>query len=140
MSAHADPWRGRHPKDRAIEPEDPMQLVAEPVPGDPAMMLDGIVEEYARLGWDFDHILRIFDTPFFQATWGLRRLYGERELHARIAATLSRCGVMRFRTQWNPEAAADARATDVPDHLACPPGPTPRGARSGAPHDGARDA
>jgi hypothetical protein len=119
-----DPYGGQHPRDRAIEPEDPMLLTAEPVDGDPLVMLDSLIEEYAGLGWDGPHIRRIFDTPFFQATWGLARLFGPEFIAARIDAVLQRRGSMRFRTTHAPVAADGA--ADVPDILNCaPPGATP---------------
>jgi hypothetical protein len=104
MSAHDDPHGGLHPRDRAIEAEDPMLLTAEGLPGDPLAMLDGLIEEFAGLGWDKAHILRLFDTPFFQGTWGLRRQLGPELIGQRIDAVLARRGVLRFCTEWNTEA------------------------------------
>ena len=126
MSAHDDPYGGRHPRDpaidpygatppphRAIEAEDPMLLTAEGLPGDPLAMLDGLIEEYAGLGWDKAHILRLFDTPFFQGTWGLRRQLGPEVIGQRIEEVLARRGVARFCTEWN---------TEVLRASACAPG------------------
>ena len=83
---------------RPIEDSDPMLLTAEPVDGDPELMLTSLIEEFARQGFDADHIMKLFGSPFFQATWGLRQLLGEQGVRTRIEATLARCGVMRFRT------------------------------------------
>jgi len=124
-----DPFGGRHPRDRAIEPEDPMLLSAEPADGDPLLMLDGIVEEYAGLGWDKPRILRIFATPLFQATWGLARLLGPAVVEARVDAVLARRGRMRFRTAYPPAAtSACGDAAGVPDVLDVPP---PHAGRAG---------
>ena len=88
---------GDHPKNQPWEPEDPMMLRAEPVQGDPEVMLDCLVEEYARMGWGADRIAELFDDPFFQATHGLKELFGERGIRERIKQTLARCGVFRFK-------------------------------------------
>lgn len=87
-----------HPGNRAIEPEDPMMVVAEAADGDPLVMLDGIIEEYARMGWDADQIKRLFEHPFFQATHALKQLLGEQEIHRRIEIVLKRCGVFHVTT------------------------------------------
>ena len=86
-----------HPKHRPQKANDPMEMMAEAANGDPLVMLDGIVEEYARMGWGAGRIRELFDSPFFQATHGLKRLLGEQEIERRIEATLKRCGVSRFR-------------------------------------------
>jgi hypothetical protein len=88
-----------HPKDRAIEPEDPMDLQAFEVPGDPQVMLQMLVEEYARMGWGLDALLALFRDPFYVAAHGMWLLYGEEELRRRVAAVLARCGVVRATTR-----------------------------------------
>jgi len=40
----------KHPRHRAIEEDDPMQLNADAVFGDPEVMLESLIEEYARMG------------------------------------------------------------------------------------------
>jgi hypothetical protein len=119
MSAHDS----LHPRDRAIEPEDPMLLTGEPVDGEPRFMLDSLIEEYAGQGWDKAHILRIFDAPFFQATWGLRQTLGLPLIEARIEAVLARFGVQRYRTRFNAAAASPAACghVEVPEVLHCAP-------------------
>ncbi len=104
MSDHdptrTDPFPAEeHPKHRPLEADDPMEMRAEPVNGDPLAMLDGIIEEYARMGWGSDQIRQLFSNPFFQATHGLKKLLGEPAIEQRIAATLQRCGVFRFRSE-----------------------------------------
>ncbi|HEX5009730.1 MAG TPA: hypothetical protein VFY71_04960 [Planctomycetota bacterium] len=119
MSTHDDPYQGRHPRDRAIEAEDPMLLTAERAPGDPLAMLDGLIEEYAGLGWDGPHIQRLFDSPFFQGTWGLRQRLGPELIGSRIDAVLARRGVARFCTEWNMEVL---RASACAPDTCAPPG------------------
>ena len=67
------------------------------VPGDPDLMLRLLVEEYARIGWGVDDIMRLARDPNYTAFYGLWRLYGEEELRRRVAEILARCGVIRVK-------------------------------------------
>jgi len=84
-----------HPKDRPAEPEDPFKMFAGGVEGDPGLMLDCLVEEYSRMGYDADDLIALFDNPEFLATHGLRNLFGPEETRERVQAVLARCGVLR---------------------------------------------
>ena len=113
---HHDHDEHEHPKDRAPERDDPMLLVASQIDGDPLVMIDCLIEEYARMGCDADEILGLFSNPKFQATAGLMQFFGRDAVEGRIRETLSRCGVMRFH--WveaapDPEAAMPDRETPV---------------------------
>lgn len=88
----------KHPRHRAVEEDDPMQLNADAVYGDPEVMLESLIEEYARMGQSAGQIAEIFSLPFFQATYGLNRHFGEQSIHERIDAVLQRSGVFRFTT------------------------------------------
>lgn len=103
-----------HPKDRPIEPEDPLNLHAVEVPGDPERMLRLLVEEYARMGWDLESLLRLFREPFYRAAHGLWLLYGEEELRRRISDALARCGVIRSRTVATQPVSEQLVQIDVP--------------------------
>lgn len=78
--------------------DDPMQLKAGLLEGNPQVMLEGLIEEYARMGWNADQIARLFEQPFFAATHGLTRRFGREAIRACIDQTLQRCGVFRFDT------------------------------------------
>ncbi len=78
--------------------DDPMQLKAGLLEGNPQAMLEGLIEEYARMGWNADQIARLFEQPFFAATHGLTRRFGREAIRACIDQTLQRCGVFRFDT------------------------------------------
>ncbi len=84
-----------HPKDRPAEAEDPFQMFAGGVEGDPGLMLDCLVEEYSRMGYDADGLVALFDDPEFLATHGLRNLFGPEQTRERVETVLSRCGVLR---------------------------------------------
>jgi hypothetical protein len=86
-----------HPATRAVEPDDPMDLHATPVAGDPDVMLRAVVQEYAWLGWDADQVLALFRDPFYPVLNDLRNALGEEALGERIDAIFRRAGVYRFR-------------------------------------------
>ena len=84
-----------HPASREILPDDPMNLHGFQVPGDPQLMLRLLVEEYARIGWDTDAIMRLARDPNYQGFYGLRQLYGDEPLRQKIVEILARTGVIR---------------------------------------------
>ena len=87
-----------HPATRPVEPEDPMNLYAVEVPGDPELMLRLLVEEYARMGWGLDALVGLFRDPFYVAAHGLWLHYGEEDLKRRLSDLLGRVGVVRTKT------------------------------------------
>jgi hypothetical protein len=87
-----------HPATRPAEPEDPWTLHATPVAGDPEVMLECLVQEYAWMGWDVEQILTLFRDPSYPALHALWRGCGEEGLRRRIAGVLRRMGVFRFRS------------------------------------------
>lgn len=87
-----------HPATRPVEPDDPMNLFAVEVPGDPELMLRLLVEEYARMGWDLDALVGLFRDPFYVAAHGLWLHYGEQDLKRRLSDFLGRVGVVRAKT------------------------------------------
>jgi hypothetical protein len=67
---------------KPVEPEDPMALVGvslERGPDDKALteMAWCFVEEYARMGWSGDRILRLFRNPFYRGPHQILRMKGE---------------------------------------------------------------
>ncbi|HUY31790.1 MAG TPA: hypothetical protein VMV69_03350 [Pirellulales bacterium] len=92
-----------HPATRGVEPDDPMDLHGFEVPGDSELMLRMLVEEYARMGWGLEALMSLFRDPFFHSAHGLWLRYGDEELRRRVAAILTRTGVIRVRTVTAPE-------------------------------------
>jgi hypothetical protein len=84
-----------HPLDRAAEADDPYTLHATAVGGDPEVMLECLVQEYAWMGWDVSQILRLFGDPGYPALNGLLDHYGIEGVRRRVAAVLGRMGVFR---------------------------------------------
>ena len=92
-----------HPATRAAEPEDPLELVATQVPGDPELMLRCTVEEYAREGWSAEMILQLFRDPAYPALLALGRRLGPDRLAALVAQVLARCGTFRVQVKELPD-------------------------------------
>ncbi len=67
---------------KVFEPEDPMELVGvsfEQEPDEEALdeMACSIVEEYMRMGWTGENILRLFRNPAFKLTHNILQQRGE---------------------------------------------------------------
>jgi hypothetical protein len=105
MFDHNSDHSHEHPKDRALAPDDPMLISPIEMDGDPLVMLDCIVEEYAHMGCGFEEIAHVFEQPFFEGTYGLTRLLGVDAVRRRIRETLARCGVLRVSTIETPDEA-----------------------------------
>jgi len=94
-----------HPATRSVEPDDPMNLYAVEIPGDPELMLRLLVEEYARMGFGLEALLGLFRDPFYVAAHGLWLHYGEAELQRRLTVLLGRVGIIRTTTRVSPPAS-----------------------------------
>lgn len=86
-----------HPLSREVEADDPMELVAAPVPGDPELMLECVVQEFAQLGFDAAELVELFRSPAYPVLNQLLEHYGPNEVRRRVAAVLARSGVFRVR-------------------------------------------
>ena len=86
-----------HPKDRAPQADDPMEISGIEIEGDPQVMLQCIVEEFARMGCDAEDILRMFDDPFFQGPYGINLAFGRQYIRRYVTSMLKQSGVMRVR-------------------------------------------
>ena len=84
---------GKKPQvnDKAFEPEDPMELVGvsfEQEPDQEALdeMACSIVEEYLRMGWTGENILRLFHNPAFKLTHDILEKRGEAYVQRLVAS------------------------------------------------------
>lgn len=103
-----------HPASREMLPEDPMEIHGVEVAGDPELMLRILVEEYARIGWGLEEIIRLARDPNYSAFYGLLQKHGEDELRRRIGFILARCGVIRVKAKEAPETAECLVQIDLP--------------------------
>ena len=87
-----------HPASREALPDDPLEMQAFEVSGDPELMLRILVEEYTRIGWGVDAIMRLAHDPNFTAFYAFRQLLGADVLRQSISRIVARCGVMRVKT------------------------------------------
>jgi hypothetical protein len=88
-----------HPATREMLPDDPMQMQGFEVPGDPHRMLQLLVEEYARIGWNTEAMVDLAREPNYQAFHAFYQMFGEDGLRRRVANIVSRCGVIRVKTE-----------------------------------------
>jgi hypothetical protein len=84
-----------HPATRPAEVEDPFMLHANPVPGDPEVMLRCLVQEYAWMGWGADEIIGLFRDPSYPALNELWHGQGGEWVCRRVAALVGETGVYR---------------------------------------------
>jgi hypothetical protein len=87
-----------HPAAREVMPDDPLNLCATPVEGDPDLLVRAVVQEYAWLGWDPEQIAALFRDEFYPMLHGLRLALGEVGVRERIDAVFRHWGVLRFRS------------------------------------------
>lgn len=97
MSSEANAVAKVHPASREILPDDPLEMHALEVPGDPALMLRLLVEEFGRIGSDVDDIICLARDPNYVAFHGLWQLFGEQEFCRRVAEIRARCSVIRVK-------------------------------------------
>jgi hypothetical protein len=92
-----------HPLTRAVEPDDPMELMASPVPGDPDVMLACLLDEFAWLGHGADELMQLFTSPAYPLLNQLLGYFGEEEVRRRALDLLGQRGVLRFTETLAPD-------------------------------------
>ncbi len=94
MSPSPEQWVPKvHPITRALEQEDPMELMATPAQGDPEFMLQCIVEEFAWLGMGKDELLGLFHSPTYPVLNQLLAHFGAEAVRRRVEELLGRVGI-----------------------------------------------
>ncbi len=86
-----------HPLDRPPEADDPFELMAEPVAGDPIVMLDCMLQEFLWMGWDEAQLVSLFHNPGYPVLVQLREYFGDDFVRQQVSALVGRTGVLRFR-------------------------------------------
>ena len=78
--------------EKEFEPDDPMELVGVALPeGNLDEMVECLIEEYIRDGWDDENLLHLFRDPFYRGTHQIYREKGEEHILALI---------FRLREKW----------------------------------------
>jgi hypothetical protein len=92
-----DRWVAKvHPLDRAAEADDPMELMADMVVGDPEVMLECILHEFIWMGWGREELLALVHDPGYPVLCELYDFYGPEEVERRVENLLARTGHLRF--------------------------------------------
>ncbi len=86
-----------HPADRPAEPDHPMMLNGQIVPGDVEIMARCLFEELLQVGVSPDELAALSHDPTYQALYSLRVQLGE-GLDAILDRTVQRVGRHRHRT------------------------------------------
>lgn len=86
-----------HPASREILPDDPLEMQAHEMSGDTELMIRMMVEEYARMGWTVDDLIRLARDPNYFAFHAMYCQFGEEQLKNRLAQVIRKCGVMRVQ-------------------------------------------
>ncbi len=98
MDSQDDRWVAKvHPLARDVEPDDPMELMPQAVGGDPAQMLECILQEFAWMGWTSEQLLSLFNNPAYPVLCELRDFFGMDEIRRHVETLVSRWGVLQFR-------------------------------------------
>lgn len=115
MNAGEMPWVPKvHPASRHVEAEDPLELVATPMAGDPSVMLDCILQEFVWMGWSAEQLLGLFDHPGYPLLGELRDHFGADVVEQQVRALLARSGQLRFRVFIaEPEAEEDEHVPEL---------------------------
>lgn len=110
MSATADFIPKVHPLTRNVEPEDPLEFMAQSAPGDPDVMLDCVIQEFAWIGCDAEEMFGMFQNPGYPVLNQLLDLFGAAEVRRRLNALVGSGGIFRVR-----ETIDEAAQTDEPE-------------------------
>lgn len=96
-SPHAHDESAAHPADRPAEPEHPMMLNGQIVPGDVEIMARCLFEELLQVGVSPEELVALSHDPTYQALYSMRVQLGE-GLDAILDRTVQRVGRHRHRT------------------------------------------
>lgn len=86
-----------HPLAREATVDDPLELLAEPAPGDPRVMLECILQEFAWMGYDAPRLLALFHHPGYPVLCQLREQFGDAAIREQVEQLVAQWGVLRFR-------------------------------------------
>jgi hypothetical protein len=85
-----------HPLARDAEAEDPMELFGSTVQGDPDVMLQCLIEEFASLGWDAESLMALFYSPQYPVLNQLRVCLGEPYVRQQVRELLAQRAAFRI--------------------------------------------
>lgn len=86
-----------HPLTREVEPDDPMELMASAVPGDPEVMLECLIDEFAWIGCDAEELAAMFASPEYPVLNQLLGHFGPDGVRRRVEERLAQRSVVCFR-------------------------------------------
>jgi hypothetical protein len=102
-----------HPATRPVEADDPYSLHATAVGGDPEVMLECLVQEYAWMGWNTEQVVGLFRNPSYPALNALLHYFGEENVRRRVEVVLKRMGVFRVSGTVHDEAEPEEEEPEL---------------------------
>lgn len=103
-----------HPLARLAEADDPMELMADTVPGDPDFMLECLISEFAWSGHSAHEVLQLFDNPGYPVLGQLREFHGDAVIRDRVRSLFDNLRAVRV-TAVVDENADDDHEDDGPE-------------------------
>jgi hypothetical protein len=86
-----------HPLVREATEEDPLTLMADPVAGDPQLMFDCLLQEFAWLGYNAEQLVALFLNPDYPVLQQLHAHFGDEVIRQRVNDLVTQLGVLQFR-------------------------------------------
>jgi hypothetical protein len=87
-----------HPAQRPVEPEHPMMLDGDVIPGDPLLMARCMIEELLMMGMPLDEVQALSRDPNIQALYSMRITLGESAFEEIVEEVAQRIGRRTYRT------------------------------------------
>ena len=84
---------------KEAEPNDPMELVCETIPGEAAFLAQCVIEEFALIGYGAEDLLTLFREPVYPMLNNIFRKEGEPFVRGLIEQVLAECGTLKVKTQ-----------------------------------------
>jgi hypothetical protein len=104
-----------HPLDRELLADDPMELTATPVMGDPEYMLQCMIEEYVWMGWSAEDLFGLFQSPHYPVLQDLLRTFGEQRVRREIEQFAQNLGGVTFSATVDETPEPDADDNHEPE-------------------------
>lgn len=95
-------------KEKDPEQDDPFELKGVAIEGDEERMIECMIEEYARMGWNEERLMRMFTTPNFRIPHQYYEKHGEEAVREKIREVLKQHGVYEFEVD-KPQEESDGQ-------------------------------
>ena len=84
---------------KEAEPNDPMELVFETIPGEAAFLAQCVIEEFASIGYGAEDLFTLFREPIYPMLNDILRKEGEPFVRGLIEQVLAEWGTLKVKTE-----------------------------------------